>query len=193
MVLRTLFGCSPFVACGLVSAFTEWRTGTLVAVLLAVVLMAVALRGGVESAVVEISAVVFCGAAAVIAFAAPHLVLREFIGALSSGWLAVTAWGSVALGRPFTKAPERRAVPAEVWRHPLFHRTHAAVTSIWALGFTATAVLLAVVETEAPHSGFVETLIQLAGNVVPAVFAHRYLTRRPDGMAAPRPETATGT
>lgn len=193
MVLRTLRGCSPFVACGLISTFTEWRIGTLVALALSLVLMVVALRGnGVEGAVTEISSVVFCGAAAVIAFATPQLAVREFIGALSSGWLALTAWGSAALGRPFTKALERNAVADAVWRHPLFHRTHVVVTSVWAAAFTATAAVLAVEEAVAPHSGLVEVVIQLAGNLVPAVFAYRYLAARGSGAATPRERAAAG-
>src|SRR3954447_22049504 len=98
MVLRTLRGCSPFVACGLISAFTQWRIGTLAALVLSLVLAAVALReGGVRAAVLEISSVVFCGATAVLAYTDPALGIRVFVGSLASGWLALTAWGSIAV------------------------------------------------------------------------------------------------
>jgi hypothetical protein len=64
--------------------------------------------------------------------------------------------------------------------------THLVVTSIWAAGFTATAVVLGVVEYAAPHSGVIEILVQVAGNFVPAVLAYRYLAGRRDGVAVMR-------
>lgn len=193
MVLRTLRGCSPFIACGLISTFTQWKIGTLVALVLSLVLLAVALRGdGVGGAVLEISSVVFCGATVALAYATPHLVIREFVGAISAGWLALTAWATIAVHRPFTLAPERRLVAGEIGRHPAFHRTHVVVTAVWAAGFTATAVVLAVVEHVAPHSGFTEVVIQLAGNLVPAVFAYRYAAGRHHEVPGSRPGLAAG-
>jgi hypothetical protein len=190
MVLRTLFGCSPFIACGLISSFTQWRIGTLVAVTLSVVLLIVAVleRRGMEGAVLEASAVVFCGVALIIAFSRPEAGIRDFIGALSTGWLALTAWLSVAIGRPFTKHAERRRVSASLWRHPGFHRAHVVITSVWAVAFTETAIALCVLEYEAPHSGLVEVIIQIVGNFVPAVIAYRLQAGRRGAQA--RPEEA---
>jgi hypothetical protein len=188
VVLRTLCGCSPFIACGLISSFTNWRIGTVVAVTLSAVLVLTAARQGrgIGAAVIETSAVVFCAVALVLAFVTPQAAIRDFIGALSTGWLALTAWCSVVLGRPFTKVAERRLVDASVWEQPPFHRTHLVVTSMWAAGFTATAVVLGVVEYAAPHSGVIEILVQVAGNFVPAVLAYRYLAGRRDGVTVMR-------
>jgi hypothetical protein len=188
VVLRTLCGCSPFIACGLISGFTNWRIGTVVAVALSAGLVLTAVRQGrgVGAAVIETSAVVFCAVALVLAFVTPQAAIREFIGALSNGWLALTAWCSVALGRPFTKVAERHLVEDSEWARPPFHRTHLVVTSIWAAAFTATAVVLLAVEYDAPHSGLIEVLVQVAGNFVPAVLTYRYLAARREGVAVAR-------
>lgn len=199
MVLRTLGSCSPFIACGLISTFTGWGIGTAVGLALSVVLLVGVLwgAGGIDEAVIEISAVVFCAIALVLAYVTPQAGIREFVGALSNGWLALTAWGSIALRRPFTKSAERRRVDEVVSGHPLFHRTHVVVTAMWAAGFTATTAVLAIVEDVAPHSGFVEILIQIGGNAVPAVFAYRYLNGRRHEAAAdgtrPQPGSAAAT
>ena len=190
MILRTLRDCSPFIACGLISTFTEWRVGTLVAFGLSLLLMVVAVRGdGLRGAVLEISAVVFCGGAAAVAYSAPHLPVRVFVGALSTGWLALTVWGTFALGRPCTEAAERRHVADEVRRHPAFRRAHRVMTAIWGVAFTATAVVL-VVEAEAPHPGLAEVGIQLAGNLLPAACVSWCRARR-FGPVRSRPRPAT--
>ncbi len=183
MVVRTLRGCTPFVACGVVSAFTEWRVGTVIALTLSLILLVAGRIGGngAGEAVFEASAVVFCGIAAVVAFSAPTLPINAYIGTISVGWQALTAWGSLVIRRPFTL--DGTAHEAAVVRQ------HVAVVSVWAVGFTATAVALAFVETFAPHSGVIEILVQVAGNLVTAVFAHRTETANetapPPGGAAP--------
>jgi hypothetical protein len=176
MNVRTLRGCAPFVVCGVVSAFTEWRTGTLIALTLSVILLLDGLRSGngLGEAFLEASAAVFCAVAVVVAFSVPTAPIKGHIGTISVGWQALTAWGSLASRRPFTLGGARRAVSEAVGRDPAFVRVHMVIVSIWAAAFTATAVALAVLETVAPHSGVLEIVIQLVGNLVPAVFAHRY-------------------
>lgn len=190
MVPRTLLGCSPFVACGLISAFTQWRVGTVIALALSLVLTVLALRGdGVHGAVLEISSTVFCGATAVLAYTDPALGIRVFVGALATGWLALTAWGSIAVRRPFTRGIDPCRLDAV--RHPAFHRAHLVATAIWATGFTATAAVLAVLESAAPHSGLAELVIQLAGTLAPAVLVQRYQAGRGDGAPGrPAEDTA---
>lgn len=199
MVLRTLLGCSPFIVCGLLSAFTEWRIGTVVALTLSVVLAFAAFRegGGAAGAVLEISGAVFCAGAFVIAFSTPEAAVSDFVGSLANGWLALTAWLSVAISRPFTMLTERRRVPEPVWRDPAFRQAHALVSSLWSVVFTAVAVVLVIVEYRAPHSGLLEILIQVVGNLAAAMAAARLLSQRLSGGAGPqlppvRPEAAGG-
>jgi hypothetical protein len=191
VILRTLRGCSPFVACGLISTFTQWRIGTLVAFALSLLLMVYALwEDGLWGAVLEISAAVFCGGAAAVAYTAPHLPVRVFVGAMSSGWLAATVWGTFVLRRPCSEVAERRHVAEEVRRHPAFRRGHLVMTAIWGVAFTATALVLLVIEAKAPHSGLVEVGVQLAGNLLPAAGVAWYRARRPFGVARARPADA---
>src|SRR5262245_42365496 len=104
MNVRTLRGCAPFVACGVVSAFTEWRTGTVIALTLSVVLLLDNLRTGyaLGEAYLEASAAVFCAVAVVVAFTVPTAPISAYIGTISVGWQALTALGSLAIRRPFT-------------------------------------------------------------------------------------------
>ena len=183
MVFRTLRGCTPFVACGVVSAFTEWRVGTVIALTLSLILLVANRVGGngLGEAIFEASAALFCGVAVVVAFSVHTAPISAYIGTISVGWQALTAWGSLAIRRPFTLGGTGHEAPVV--------RRHVVIVAVWAAGFTVTAVVLALVEAFEPHSGVIEIVVQLAGNLVTAVLAHRYETRGeappPPGGAAP--------
>jgi hypothetical protein len=176
LVFRTLRGCAPFVACGLISVFTNWRIGTVIALALSIALLLDNRRSGnsLGEAFIETSAAIFCGIAMIIAYAAPEAPLREFIAALSAGWQALTAWLSLVLRRPFTLGAELRSIPRPHWpRHPLYRR-HLRASVTWAAGFTATAAVLGLVESSMPGSEGVQSGIEIVGYLVPAFVVLRY-------------------
>ena len=184
MVLRTLLGCVPFVACGVISVFTSWQIGTVIALALSLVLLLDNRRRGnsLGEAFIETSAAVFCAIAMIISFAAPEAPLREFIAALSAGWQALTAWLSLALRRPFTLGAQLRSIPRPHWpRHPLYRwNLRASVT--WAAAFTATAVVLGLVESAMTDSEGLQAVIEVAGYLIPAFIVLRYeMTQRHTG------------
>ena len=185
MVFRTLLGCAPFVACGVISVFTTWQLGTVIALTLSVVLLLDNRRRGnsLGEAFIETSAAVFCAIAVIISFAAPEAPLREFIAALSAGWQALTAWLSLVLRRPFTLGPQLRSIPRPHWpRHPLYRwNLRASVT--WAAAFTVTAVVLGLVESAMTESEGLQSVIEIAGYLVPALIVLRSeATQRRTGM-----------
>ncbi len=182
MVVSTLRGCTPFVVCGVVSAFTEWRLGTLIGLALSLLLLILnRWAGNARGEVIfEASAVVFCGVAAVVAFSARTLPVNAYIGSLSVGWQALTAWGSLGARRPFTLDAAKREDPGHL-------RTHLVIVGIWAAGFTATALVLALMETLVPHSGVAEIVVQVAGNLATALAAHRYASTPRSGAAPAAP------
>jgi hypothetical protein len=181
---QQLRGLVPWVAFAVLNGFADWRVGSAAALALGLALLAVGLRGDHTPAefVIEISATVFFAAVAVLAFAAPHSPPHGYTSALAMGWLAVTAWGSLAIRRPFTLGIARRGAPPEFWDHPVFRRVNNVITAGWAIAFTLSSVLAAVLEAAAPHAVALIVLVQVAGFVIPAAVTRRYsAAARPTG------------
>ena len=131
-MLRTLRGFLPWIAFAVVNGLADWRVGAIVAVALSVLLLVDNARTGhgLDEAVIESSAAIFFVVIALIAFAAPGSSLQHHTGALAAAWLAVTAWGSVAIRKPFTLGIARRSVPEQFWHNPLFLRANMLIASV---------------------------------------------------------------
>ncbi|SEL28332.1 hypothetical protein [Streptacidiphilus jiangxiensis] len=188
-------GFLPWIAFAALSGTVGWETGAITAVLLSLVLLQRDRRAGrgLDENVIELSAAVFFVVIAALAAAAPHSPLRDGVGALSSAWLAVTAWGSLAIARPFTMGIARRSVPEHFWDTPQFRRANNVITAVWAASFTVTALAAGAVDLATPHAGLVTTLIQFTGFVVPAVFTVRYQQSRRRAAAQARQQDAVLT
>ena len=153
-----------------------------------VVLLAVDRRGGIplDALVLDVSTVVFFAALAVAAFTAPHAPLGTWSGALSFGWLGVTAWGSIALRRPFTLGMARRRVPRELFEQVAFRRAQTALTRLWAIVFTVVAAVLVV--CDAAHMSTMLTLaVRFAGLGVGAHLTSRRIQAARQHQAAAGP------
>ncbi|MBD0745814.1 hypothetical protein [Streptomyces sp. CBMA152] len=129
-----------------------------------------------DSLILEQSTIAFFGVLSVIAFVAPDGRLREYGGALATGWLALTAWATLAVRRPFTTGIAKRQAPREVWNHPVFLHINVVLTATWAAAFTVTAVGLAVIYAEALGS-VAAIAVQVAGFAVPAFITAKYPER----------------
>jgi len=55
---------------------------------------------------------------------------------LSQGFLALFAWLSVLVNRPFTLDYAKEDWPAPFWNDPLFTHTNRIISVVWAIGFT---------------------------------------------------------
>lgn len=165
---------APWIAFALVSG-AGWRWSALTGLLVTLGLLVLARRAGVTSAalVLEISSAVFFVALTALAFAEPDAAARHYAGALALGWLALVAGGSLAARRPFTLGIARQSTPREFWDHPAFLRVNTVITTVWAVSFAVTAVVLAVLAA-ASADGLALALVQVAGFVAPAVFTARY-------------------
>lgn len=183
---RSLRGFVPWIAFGVVSGFADWRAGAVSALVLAVLLLVQGLRTGhgLDEAVIETSATLFFVVVCVLAFVMPHSAIQHYTGPLAMGWLAVTAWGSIAVRRPFTLGIARRSVPEQFWGNPAFYRVNAIITSVWATAFTITALVLWVVDATMANPTALSVAVQVAGFVVPAVFTIRYQKARQRESAA---------
>lgn len=168
--LRTFL---PWIAFAVISTKDDSRWGALAGFAAAAVLIALDRRAGRgwDALVVEVSSTVYFGGLAVAAFTADRAPLGSYGAAASIGWLALTAWLSVLIRKPFTLGIARSMVPREVWSSPVFFRTNAVITSAWAVSFTVEAALLALL---ADSSTDVIIAVKVAGFVLPALFTVRY-------------------
>jgi hypothetical protein len=142
-----------------------------------VVVLAAALKRGsrADALIIEIGSGGFFAALAVVAFVVPGSVLLGYATALSSAALAIIAWVSLAIRRPFTLGIAKRSTPSTVWDRPLFRRTNAIITTVWATSFTLSALALAVIVREGGGTP-ARTIAQTIAFAIPMVFTIRYAT-----------------
>src|ERR1700742_2293424 len=101
--MNYLRGFVPWIAFAVLSSL-GWQWGALAGLVLAVGLFVQGQRKGtpLDSQVLEISTIVYFVALTALAFLAPQSPMRDFVGAISMAWLALTAWGTLAIKQPFT-------------------------------------------------------------------------------------------
>lgn len=61
------------------------------------------------------------------------------LGFLANGALAVGAWGSLLVGKPFTMDIARDSTDPSHWNHPLFIRINVVISAVWAMVLTVNA------------------------------------------------------
>ena len=169
-----LRGFVPWIVYAALSSF-GWQWGALAALIVGVRLLLQDRRAGVagDALILETSTVVYFAALGVFAFSEPHSALQHYGGVLSFSWLALTAWGTLAIRRPFTLGIARRTTPQEFWDTPQFLQINTVITTAWASAFVVSAI--AVAGCDAAHAGtLAATACQVVGFAVPAVFTSRY-------------------
>ena len=63
------------------------------------------------------------------------------MGLMANGALALGAWLTIALKKPFSLDYAREHTDPKLWNNPAFIRSNVIITSAWALTFTVNAVL----------------------------------------------------
>lgn len=175
--MNYLRGFIPWLVFAGVSS-AGWQWGALAGLVTAVVLLLADRAAGLalEHRLLEYGTIVFFAALGILAFTQPDSGLKSYGSALSMGWLALIAWVSIAVRRPFTLGFARRMAPPEVWDTPLFRRINVVLTAAWASSFTLTAIAQAAVSALG-WSVVVSILIQLAGFILPVRFTAAYPER----------------
>jgi hypothetical protein len=168
-----LRGFAPWIVFGGLSAF-DWRVAALAGLIIAVLATVYARLHGqpADALILDIGAVLFLVVVAVIGFIDADSPLADWVGALSLAWLAIIAWGSIAIHRPFTLGIARLSVPREMWNHPLFYKVNVTITAVWAATFTVIAVAHTVAGLT--HAGLPVSLAIYAAYLVPIIFTNRY-------------------
>jgi len=171
-----LIGFAPWIVYAFVATSDEWRWGAIAGFVIAAALVVVDRRRGKDwdQMVIETSALAFFALLTVYSLLQPDSRFTLYGPALVNAWLAVTAWGSLAIRRPFTLGIARTMAPETVWRTPLFYRVNAVITSVWAVAFTLAALALTWVLSVDPHATALVIAIKVASFVLPAIFTVRY-------------------
>ncbi|MFD1276762.1 hypothetical protein ACFQ51_48340 [Streptomyces kaempferi] len=185
-----LRGFIPWIVSGVVSSF-DWRWGAVGGLVTGLLLLWQDRRRGVglDALILEISTVVYFVAVGALAVADPGSALADHTDVVSFGWLALTAWGTLAIRRPFTLGIARRQTPREYWDMPEFIQVNNRITSAWGASFTFIGVSLAVCgAVDAP--AWVGIAAHVAGLVGPAVFTKVHPARAQARLLAQAPVTS---
>jgi len=172
--MNYLRGFIPWIVFAAVSS-VDWRWGALAALVSGCFLLVRDLGKGAstDSRILEISTVFFFAVLGAVSFLLPDSGLRHYGGALSLAWLALTAWATLAVGRPFTLGIARLSTPQEFWNTPVFLRVNTLITTARATAFTATAAAVAVCEQADSPVG-VRIGCEVVGFLAPATFTRWY-------------------
>lgn len=84
---------------------------------------------------------VFFVAASVAVIGYHNIWTVRHLGVLANGALAVGAWGTLLIGRPFTLEYARQHTDPAKWHEPLFIRVNVLLTTVWATAFTVNTAL----------------------------------------------------
>jgi hypothetical protein len=136
-----------------------------------------------DALILDAATLIFFAALSVAAFADPHAPLGAWSSALSFGWLGIAAWGSIAIGHPFTLGMARQRVGRAISEQPAFKQSQTALTRMWAIVFTVITVLLCVCVPT--HQGTMLTLIvRFGGLAIGAYLTSRHIKDSRRRMAA---------
>lgn len=174
--MPSLLGFAPWIIYAVIATGEEWRWGAIAGLLMALGLVVLDRRQGKawDEMVIETSAALFFALLTVFSLLAPHSPVTPYGPALVNVWLAATAWGSLAIRKPFTLGIARSMTPAEVHETPQFYRVNAVITTVWAVAFTVAAVALTAVLAVAPHATTLVIVIKVITFVAPALFTFQY-------------------
>jgi hypothetical protein len=136
---KLLLGFAPWIAFLFIAHGSLFRLklGLVVALVLSILMGVTRLHRGV---ILWAGLLFFSGATVAVAVLENRWTAIH-MGILANGMLAVSAWATVALGKPFTLDCAREHTDPALWNNPVFLRTNVIITSAWAAVFTVNAVL----------------------------------------------------
>ncbi|MGP3683818.1 hypothetical protein ACTVZO_03755 [Streptomyces sp. IBSNAI002] len=121
----------------------EIAVGIALATAATLIVLSRVVNRGTSWKLLELADVVFFAALAVVGATASAGTLRwleTYAGELANITLAVIAFGSMAVGMPFTLQYAREQVDPALWHTPTFVRTNYVITAVWGLAFLVAAL-----------------------------------------------------
>ena len=142
-------GFIPWIAFWVIGGQATWETGTLAALLAAILvtMLSTGYRPPLAWShlkLLDIATVVFFALLSLAALVTTrHTVsdLDKYSQAISSGALGIIALGSIVFRHPFTVDYAKEKAPPAVWATTLFKRINRVLSSVWAAVFLICALL----------------------------------------------------
>lgn len=137
--LKMLVAFAPWIAFLIIARDTLLRVevGLVVALALGVLIWLLKLDRGSIMWV----GLLFFTAATVAVLGFQNLWTVMHLGVLTNGALAVGAWATLLIGKPFTLDYARQNTDPALWNNPVFIRTNVRITVAWAAVFTLNTAL----------------------------------------------------
>ena len=139
MFLKLVMGFAPWLAFLVIAqgSLLRLEIGLGVALVLSIVM---GLAGWQRGIIFWVGLVFFVYAAvAVLAFGDMWTI--RHMGVLANGALAIGAWLTLGIGRPFTLDYARQHADPAIWNTPAFIRSNVVITMVWAATFTIDTLL----------------------------------------------------
>lgn len=138
-------GMSPWIVFSLLvgPGRFEWAVGAALLISLALVFGSRLAGHGGSVKILEVSDLVFFAIMAVVGLVAgdgTRRWLETYAGETSNIALTLIAFGSMAVGIPFTIQYAREKVDPAFWKTPAFLRTNYIITGVWGLAFLVAAI-----------------------------------------------------
>ena len=121
----------PWIVFGVASGFNHWRVATGGGLILCVVYLAMLVRRGISIKLTDWTTLTYFVIASVMMIVLRSTTFAVYSAVVVWACFAGAAWGSVAIGRPFTTAYARESAPPEFWEHPVFIRLNLLMTLVW--------------------------------------------------------------
>ncbi|MDD7963960.1 DUF3159 domain-containing protein [Actinomycetospora lemnae] len=141
--LSVFLGFVPWIVFSVVAGPSSWMWAALAALVCTLVLAVPDWRRYRAISVLDAAALVFFAVLVVLALVLDRATLQPIedrAQLLSSVVITVVAFGSLAVGRPFTEFYAKHEVPQEVWSTPAFKQINRVLTAVWGGVFLLNAV-----------------------------------------------------
>ncbi len=188
-------GMAPWIVFSLLVGPGRFEIAVIIALAAAVTLIVLSrlVNRGTSWKLLELADVVFFAALAVIGAMASEGTLRwleTYAGEVANITLAVIAFGSMAVGMPFTLQYAREQADPAVWHTHAFIRTNYMITGVWGLAFLVAALAGAYGDLvlHNPNNLWTGWIIQILAIVAALKFTVWY----PDVVRARATREATG-
>jgi intracellular septation protein A len=174
---------APWILYGFASGFNHWRVASGGGLILCIVSLGAMRSRGVSIKLMDWTMLTFFVIASVLTIGLRSTTFPVYNAVVVWSCFALAAWGSVAIGRPFTAAYARENAPPEFWSNPIFVRLMWIMTLVWCglmtvnVGFAAIGVIIGG-KLAPPLFGFaMPTVLLICGFVFNSRFPADYLAR----------------
>jgi hypothetical protein len=174
---------APWILYGFASGFNHWRIAAGGGLLLCLLYLAILIRRGASMKLPDWSTLIFFVIASVMMIVLRSTAFTVYSAVVVWSCFALGAWGSVAIGRPFTTVYARESAPREFWEHPVFIRLNLLMTLVWCglmtvnIGFAVIGVVVGGNLTKPVLSFAVPMALLISGFAFNKRFPARYLAR----------------